>query len=257
MKFKYIAIGFVAVIAQTGISAAQAEAIITWSTPISIISADQALSQGTNVAYAAAWTGSTDTVTVSLTDGSSVIFQGYDLASTVSGANDVQVIGAAGMQGTGTRNYSGTSNTNFNDVLNGSLYDGINTVTLRNLTPAQSYTLQLFSLDNRGCCIVSQHFEDSFGTASASFMHSDNVFLLGNFIANATTQTIIGVGSRSNGGCATGQDGSTGCSYLNALVLYNNGAGAVPEPASWAMLIAGFGLTGATMRRRRTTAISA
>jgi hypothetical protein len=30
--------------------------------------------------------------------------------------------------------------------------------------------------------------------------------------------------------------------------------GAVPEPASWAMLIAGFGLTGAAMRRRRVTA---
>ncbi|MEY2884999.1 MAG: hypothetical protein RL490_2723 [Pseudomonadota bacterium] len=29
---------------------------------------------------------------------------------------------------------------------------------------------------------------------------------------------------------------------------------AVPEPASWAMLIAGFGLTGAAMRRRRSTA---
>ena len=29
---------------------------------------------------------------------------------------------------------------------------------------------------------------------------------------------------------------------------------AVPEPASWAMLIAGFGLTGAVMRRRRVTA---
>jgi hypothetical protein len=28
-------------------------------------------------------------------------------------------------------------------------------------------------------------------------------------------------------------------------------AGAVPEPASWAMLIAGFGLTGAAMRRRK------
>lgn len=28
-------------------------------------------------------------------------------------------------------------------------------------------------------------------------------------------------------------------------------AGAVPEPASWAMMIAGFGLVGATMRRRR------
>lgn len=29
------------------------------------------------------------------------------------------------------------------------------------------------------------------------------------------------------------------------------GAGAIPEPASWAMLIAGFGLTGAAARRRR------
>jgi hypothetical protein len=29
---------------------------------------------------------------------------------------------------------------------------------------------------------------------------------------------------------------------------------AVPEPSSWAMLIAGFGLIGATMRRRRTIA---
>jgi hypothetical protein len=34
-------------------------------------------------------------------------------------------------------------------------------------------------------------------------------------------------------------------------------AGAVPEPASWAMLIAGFGLTGAAMRRRRSTAVAA
>ena len=32
--------------------------------------------------------------------------------------------------------------------------------------------------------------------------------------------------------------------------------GAVPEPASWAMLIAGFGLTGATLRRRRQTVAS-
>jgi hypothetical protein len=32
------------------------------------------------------------------------------------------------------------------------------------------------------------------------------------------------------------------------------GASAVPEPASWAMLIAGFGLTGAAMRRRRAAA---
>jgi hypothetical protein len=34
------------------------------------------------------------------------------------------------------------------------------------------------------------------------------------------------------------------------------GVGGVPEPASWAMLIAGFGLTGAAMRRRRLRPVS-
>ena len=31
----------------------------------------------------------------------------------------------------------------------------------------------------------------------------------------------------------------------------------VPEPQSWAMLIAGFGLTGAAMRRRRAKVVAA
>ncbi len=37
-------------------------------------------------------------------------------------------------------------------------------------------------------------------------------------------------------------------------VAHITGVGAVPEPASWAMLIAGFGLTGAVLRRRRMLA---
>jgi hypothetical protein len=41
--------------------------------------------------------------------------------------------------------------------------------------------------------------------------------------------------------------------YLNQLGFLSGG-GAIPEPASWAMLIAGFGLTGAAMRRRRLLA---
>jgi hypothetical protein len=36
--------------------------------------------------------------------------------------------------------------------------------------------------------------------------------------------------------------------------VYITRVGGVPEPASWAMLIAGFGLVGATARRRRTVA---
>ncbi|MGZ6020926.1 MAG: PEPxxWA-CTERM sorting domain-containing protein, partial [Phenylobacterium sp.] len=36
-----------------------------------------------------------------------------------------------------------------------------------------------------------------------------------------------------------------------------NGGGAVPEPASWALMIGGFGLAGAALRRRRQVALAA
>lgn len=39
--------------------------------------------------------------------------------------------------------------------------------------------------------------------------------------------------------------------------LAQSGLGTVPEPASWALLIAGFGLTGAVLRRRRAVAVFA
>lgn len=42
-----------------------------------------------------------------------------------------------------------------------------------------------------------------------------------------------------------------------AFEFDNIATGAVPEPSSWAMLIAGFALVGATARRRRLTAVSA
>ncbi len=38
---------------------------------------------------------------------------------------------------------------------------------------------------------------------------------------------------------------------------FNTVAGAVPEPSSWAMLIAGFGLVGGTLRRRRLNEVAA
>jgi PEP-CTERM motif len=52
----------------------------------------------------------------------------------------------------------------------------------------------------------------------------------------------------------TGNSGQfDGSSFIGAAYnVYAGASGGVPEPASWAMLIAGFGLTGAAMRRRRT-----
>jgi hypothetical protein len=48
---------------------------------------------------------------------------------------------------------------------------------------------------------------------------------------------------------------ATGRSVGDYVVANYFGINAVPEPASWAMLIAGFGLTGAAMRRRRAVAV--
>ncbi len=53
-------------------------------------------------------------------------------------------------------------------------------------------------------------------------------------------------------------DNITGVRFLSSqnAFEYDTFGAAVPEPASWAMLIAGFGLVGATMRRRRTAMTS-
>lgn len=40
-------------------------------------------------------------------------------------------------------------------------------------------------------------------------------------------------------------------------ILLPGGGGVIPEPGTWAMLIAGFGLVGAGLRRRRATALTA
>lgn len=40
------------------------------------------------------------------------------------------------------------------------------------------------------------------------------------------------------------------------VVVESSFAGAVPEPSAWALLILGFGLTGAAMRRRTKTSVS-
>jgi hypothetical protein len=51
---------------------------------------------------------------------------------------------------------------------------------------------------------------------------------------------------------ATGKNDSLG-GYIDDISL----SGAVPEPTSWAMMIAGFGAVGAAMRRRRTATFAA
>ncbi len=82
-----------------------------------------------------------------------------------------------------------------------------------------------------------------------NFFFSDALIDLGsaNFATFAHSGSSLVLGIRASGnGWQGGTDESWGWDAIN--ITYN--AGAVPEPASWALMIAGFGLTGAAMRRR-------
>ena len=63
---------------------------------------------------------------------------------------------------------------------------------------------------------------------------------------------VIGQFAREFNNAAGGHPGGSGGSRWGTWIASVN-AGAVPEPATWAMMIAGFGLVGGAMRRRRTT----
>ena len=114
--------------------------------------------------------------------------------------------------------------------------------------------------------------------------HAGDINIAGNpSIGESPTSTVFGAGLHSGSagaylhGFATIQNGNSSALYTftsslrtftNAIAAANlgpttflsdipipfaalPGGGAVPEPANWALMIAGFGLTGAAMRRRR------
>lgn len=77
-------------------------------------------------------------------------------------------------------------------------------------------------------------------------------------LTNATTSSFLGFVSTTGVTSLTVKSvGSGKWPTANDLVLGGSAAAAVPEPATWAMLLLGMGLVGATMRRRRAVPAAA
>ncbi len=70
--------------------------------------------------------------------------------------------------------------------------------------------------------------------------------------ANSDRFWVIGEYAREYNDAAGGHPGGTGGSRWSTWISEINAGTNVPEPASWAMFIAGFGVVGAMQRRRRT-----
>jgi hypothetical protein len=201
---------------------------ITFSAPVAITTADATLDlPGYRVVGAATFGGGPTTVTTAT---QTIVFtaNGGGVANITQGGN---VSNTAG--------FSGSGNANFDSALNNFADDGGPTIVqLQNLTVGQKYQVQLFGLDDRDCCgSRTIEFSDGLGDNSTSFAQSSNMYVLGTFTANATTENIESVG--------VGQ----GQSNFNALVLEVS----TPEPSTIAALagLGGMGLIGLVVRRRR------
>ncbi len=129
----------------------------------------------------------------------------------------------------------------------GSIYQVINTVAGQSYTLNFAYSHNLFSNDPSASAIFGI-YNGTFGPLLAPFQpFSHNTGTSTNldwrnasfsFVASSG-QTTIAFGNVTGGS--------------NAGVLIDSVSVAVPEPAAWAMMIAGFGLVGGAVRRRKST----
>lgn len=96
----------------------------------------------------------------------------------------------------------------------------------------QSSTLTFF--DASGSVLSSVSVTDTFGAYSDPGVYS-----------HYSVTSLTGIGSFSFSGQATGN------TSIDNLVAVADVAGAVPEPTTWAMMLAGFGMIGFATRRRQ------
>ena len=99
------------------------------------------------------------------------------------------------------------------------------------------------------------------GTLIAEYVQADthqfySDTLVGMNYTFAHTASTLDLAFRASGaGWQGGEDESWGIDNIH--LTYNSNSGAVPEPATWALMLGGFGLAGAALRRRRAASATA
>jgi len=108
-----------------------------------------------------------------------------------------------------------------------------------------------------GAAIFSESYDLPAMTLAAGSYYLALQYVTPSFNVFLGSASAFGGAAQSNDGGATWAPGYGGGPGI-AVTLYDNSwMGSVPEPASWAMMISGFGLIGAQLRRRRVPAVSA
>lgn len=133
-------------------------------------------------------------------------------------------------------------------------YSGALTQVITGLTVGKSYTLKFYQAAGQQLGFTgptTERYTVSFGErVQDSSLFSLPQGAVGDWQAQTMTFT-ADFSSQLLSFLATGTPGGAPpISFLDGISL----TGSVPEPASWALMLAGFGVVGAAMRRRATTA---
>lgn len=113
-------------------------------------------------------------------------------------------------------------------------------------------SLTSLSFDVAGFSPTTLTFFDKLGATLTSY----NVSLTFGALSDPGEYVNYGVVSANGIGGFSFTGNAVGNTSIDNIVANGTIGNAVPEPSSWAMLIAGFGLTGAAMRRRRVAIIA-
>lgn len=194
---------------------------------------------------------------------------GIALAATMAGAASATV--TVTLTGTSTSNTLAGADTSFTATI---VYDETTAVS-SGFTSAGNYTQTFYAGAVQSASFTSGGVTASFTGATASFAQiittdsvksypNDseafsigtsgsnyiNASLSGPYTTVSTTQ-IVSPDTYASGSFAYTTNSGNYYGTINSISVASAAASAVPEPASWAMLIGGFGLVGAALRRQR------